>query len=67
MFQILEVSGNSTKRDGGLKDRRRINSVNACYFSVRKCYRHIYIPKRQDQDKLCKTAILSVALYGCET
>jgi hypothetical protein len=46
--------------------KRRLNSGNACYYSVQNLLSSCLIP-RNLKIKLYKTVILPVILYGCET
>jgi hypothetical protein len=46
--------------------KSRLNSGNACYYSVQNRFSSRLIP-RNLQIKMYKTVILSVVLYGCET
>jgi hypothetical protein len=46
--------------------RRRLNSGNACYFSVQNILSLRLISKNL-KIKVLKTIILPVVLYGCET
>ena len=49
-----------------LEIRRRVNSGNACYFSVQKLLSSRLLSKRL-KVRIYKTIILPVVLYGCET
>jgi sorting nexin-29 len=46
--------------------RRRLNSGNACYHSVQSLLSSCLLSKNL-KIRICKTIILSVVLYGCET
>jgi hypothetical protein len=46
--------------------KSRLNSGNACYYSVRNLLSSRLIPKNL-KIKVYKTVILPVVLYGCET
>jgi hypothetical protein len=46
--------------------KSRLNSGNACYYSVRNLLSSRLIPKNL-KIKIYKTVILPVVLYGCET
>jgi hypothetical protein len=46
--------------------KRRLNSGNACYHSVQNLLSSCLLPKNV-KARICKTIILPVILYGCET
>jgi hypothetical protein len=46
--------------------KRRLNSGNACYHSVQNLLSSCLLPKNLKVG-ICKTIILTVVLYGCET
>jgi hypothetical protein len=46
--------------------KSRLNSGNACYHSVQSLL-STRLLSRNLKDKICKTVILPVVLYGCET
>jgi hypothetical protein len=46
--------------------KRRLNSDNACYHSIQNPLSSSLLSKNF-KIRLCKTIILSVVLYGCET
>jgi hypothetical protein len=46
--------------------KRRLNSGNACYHSVQNLLSSHLLPKNL-KIRICKTIVLSVILYGCET
>jgi hypothetical protein len=43
--------------------KSRLNSGNACYYSVESSH----LLSRNEKVKICKTTVLPVALHGCET
>jgi hypothetical protein len=43
--------------------KSRLNSGNACYYSVQ----NLVFPSHKLKIKIYKTVIMSVALYGCKT
>jgi hypothetical protein len=47
--------------------KSRLNSGNACYYSVQNLLSSRLIQKKKLKIKIYKTVILSVVLYGCET
>jgi hypothetical protein len=46
--------------------KRRLNSANACYHSVRNLLSSLLLSKNL-KIRICKAIILPVVLYGCET
>jgi hypothetical protein len=46
--------------------KRRLNSGNACYHSVQNLLSS-RLPSKNVTTRICKTIILPVVLYGCET
>jgi hypothetical protein len=56
---------NKSKFDSG-RNQERLNSVNACYHSVQKLLSSCLLSKNV-KIEVCKTLILPVILYGCET
>jgi hypothetical protein len=48
------------------KIKRRVNSNNACYSSVQNLLSSSLL-SRNVKIRICKTTILPVVLYGCET
>jgi hypothetical protein len=46
--------------------QNRLNSGNACYYSVQNLLSSCLISKKL-KVKICKTVIFPVVLYGCET
>ena len=46
--------------------KRRINMENACYYSLEKILSSRLLSKKL-KVKTCKTNLLPVVLYGCET
>jgi hypothetical protein len=56
----------TNKEDIHNKIKSRLNSGNACYYSVQNLLSSLLISKRI-KVKIYKTVILPVVLYGCET
>jgi hypothetical protein len=48
------------------ENKRRLNSNNACYHSVQNLLSYCLLSKTL-KIRICRTIILPVVLYGCET
>jgi hypothetical protein len=61
--------GTTLTNQNGIHDeiKSRLNSGNACYYSVQTLLSSHLISKKKLNIKICKTVIFSVVLYGCET
>ena len=64
-FRYLGVTVTNTN-DIREEIKHRINMGNACYYSVEKILSFRLLSKKL-KVKTCKTIILPVLLYGCET
>jgi hypothetical protein len=60
--------GTTLRNQNDIRDeiRSRLNSGNACYYSVQNLFSSRPISKKL-KIKIYKTVILPVVLYGCET
>jgi hypothetical protein len=58
-FKHLETTVHSHKK-------KRLNSANICYHSVQDLLAYSPLPKKA-KIKICKTIVLPVVSYGCET
>jgi hypothetical protein len=47
--------------------KRRFNSGNACYHSIQNLLSSRLLSKNLKKNRIYKTVILPVVLYGCET
>ena len=64
-FRYLGVTGRNTN-DIREEIKRRINMGNACSYSLEKILSSLLLSKKL-KVKTCKSIILPVVLYGCET
>jgi hypothetical protein len=64
----LKYLGTTLTKQNDIRDeiKSRLNSENACYYSVQNLLSSRLIPKNL-KIKIYKTEILPVLLYGCET
>jgi hypothetical protein len=64
----LKYLGTTLTNQNGIHDeiKSRLNSGNACYYSVQNRFSSRLISKNL-KIKIYKTVILQVVLYGCET
>ncbi|KAJ4445480.1 hypothetical protein ANN_07288 [Periplaneta americana] len=64
-FKYLEATVTNVN-DTRVEVKRRINMVNACYYSVEKLFSSSLLSKNL-KVRIYKTVVLPVVLYGCET